>query len=489
MVLANNGYGYRYRADFDDPNRFAGLSINDPSLDSHAPVQEPVVAQQTAPLDPDLFFEFNTTHNPTSNIPQTVTPVSAVGYQTVLMAPSSQDASVFMAPTPESHQLDFNDHNLFSDFSINDLGLHSHAPVQQLVLAQDMSPLDFNTLLAFNASHMSTPNVPKTMALAPVVDYPTPISMTPSPQNTSLFAAPTSKNTASVPILPGIGGGPVTKTLALSAPVLAELPYKLHIRPMRRENRAETESSLELILDGPKIAHTRLHFAPETVWLAKNLAKPNEREARSDTLEVSAMVFCASAVKDASAIGVARYIAAYVPASDLTSSNGGPVRICPQCQRREHCRKSRKKIPIDPEFDSYIGRRVIGISTKEYSQLQPYHHDESEPWDRYAAQRLPTDTFITKPNFSTEQRKFEAGIRILCKCNHHQETDGFHIIFTIRDSNGLVVGQGISSSIIIKDVAKKEKRPRSESSSELGELGELGDEAWPAWQDNEPQYM
>jgi hypothetical protein len=244
--------------------------------------------------------------------------------------------------------------------------------------------------------------------------------------------------------------------LSDETPVVYVAPkYTLYARPLKVENRVETECDLELILSGPKVMHKNVHLAPNSVWLAKNLASPSERELRKDTLELSAVVV---AVTDYEAAANA-----FPPVDSVQNIETGlstfppglaPIQICGQCQTREQARKNRKKNTLDTEFDSYINQRIIGIAAKEYSQLQPYHPDKSQPWDKFAADRPSTHVF-TQPEFGAERCKFQAGMRILCKCNHHREAKGFFVRFTLRDYSGRVVAETTSSSVMVKDVAKK----------------------------------
>jgi hypothetical protein len=237
-----------------------------------------------------------------------------------------------------------------------------------------------------------------------------------------------------------------------NAPVVPE--YKLHVRPMKVENRVETECQLELVLSGPKIRHNKIHLAPNLVWLAKNLAGQGERRLEKDTLELSAVVVRLSEHDD--------YIHPPVDflsqlQADITPFPSGllPIPICQQCQKREHARKNRKKNPVDVEFDSYISQRIIGIAAKEYSPLHRYIHNAAQPWDKFTAERPSDQGPFPVPDFGADQVSFQAGMRILCKCNHHAEKKGFLVRFTLKDAYGCVVAEATSSPIMVKDVSKK----------------------------------
>ncbi|KAI5852145.1 hypothetical protein BZA05DRAFT_337350 [Tricharina praecox] len=108
---------------------------------------------------------------------------------------------------------------------------------------------------------------------------------------------------------------------------------------------------------------------------------------------------------------------------------GAPVQICEQCMNRERKRASRKKNKKPEEEEKWAQderKRIIVFNTNQVRQFEQYP----------GAQRAIAA---------------ETQMRICCYCRHHGEKDGFQVIFTLKDHNGNVVAQTISSTIVITD--------------------------------------
>ncbi|KAF2397051.1 hypothetical protein EJ06DRAFT_551112 [Trichodelitschia bisporula] len=233
---------------------------------------------------------------------------------------------------------------------------------------------------------------------------------------------------------------------------------KLSISPFATKSRVETQINIRLTLDPLPKGIRRLHLPTETISKAKFLAK--ETPKTPDTLELSTMVVCTSAMEKPAnrerALARARSGIPHStvrrpsmddskkgsepdPADPDSPMNGGPVRICSGCVRREKKRASRKKAKNQENEDiwyQYEQDRIIVFNTVEYKDFHPPNACDQYP-----------DTV----RFSPVAQQVDAPMRIACYCRHQSEKLGFQVIFTIKDHEGNVVAQEMSQSILITD--------------------------------------
>lgn len=238
----------------------------------------------------------------------------------------------------------------------------------------------------------------------------------------------------------------------------------LHIAPIPAKSRVETQINIRLTLDHLPPRVKMLHLPTHTIAKAKLLAK--EVHLAEDTLELHTMLVCTSAMnqphlREKAMNRAAQQDNAQIQARGQTSAkkggeeevdendkpaNGGEVRICTNCINRERKRAARKKLKKEEEqahWEKYETERVIVFNTNEY-----------KPWQEWSQSPAPKDNNVHVSDFFRPPEtamQVVAPMRIACYCRHQNEKDGFQVIFTIKDSQGNVVAQDMSDSILITD--------------------------------------
>jgi hypothetical protein len=210
---------------------------------------------------------------------------------------------------------------------------------------------------------------------------------------------------------------------------------KLFVSPLGPKSRVETQIPIKLTLDPMPPGVKRIHLPTETIAKAKFLAKENPRTP--DTLELSAMLVCTSAMEKpenkARALRIARegFPISDKPRRSSTGDtkkgveidpndpdapcNGGPVMICDNCVSRERKRAGRKKAKKQEDEErwyEYERNRIIMFNTQEYLELHP-------PTPAKEAQ------YYDGTQFSSDAVQVDAPMRIVCYCRHQQEKIGF----------------------------------------------------------------
>ncbi|KAF2154925.1 hypothetical protein K461DRAFT_266266 [Myriangium duriaei CBS 260.36] len=269
----------------------------------------------------------------------------------------------------------------------------------------------------------------------------------------------------------GLTPSPVTKprTVMPSRPAVTagDEMIPLHIGAIPAKSRVETQINIRMTVDRLPPGISNLHLPTHTIAKAKLLNK--DIPAPEATLELHTMLVCTSAMNQDKYRERALKKAASQDNNSIQARgankeeikneeeevseddkpvNGGEVRICQNCINRERKRAARKKLKKEEEqahWEKYETERVIVFNTNEYKawldwQQSPPPKDGSlnpAPSDLYA----PTDTAM----------QISAPMRIACYCRHHNEKDGFQVIFTLKDYTGKVVAQAVSDSILITD--------------------------------------
>ncbi|KAK4183845.1 hypothetical protein QBC35DRAFT_83053 [Podospora australis] len=223
----------------------------------------------------------------------------------------------------------------------------------------------------------------------------------------------------------------------------APIPH-MRIEQNMHKSRVETQITIRLFLSNLPSNVTKLHLPTWTISKPKFLAKSGQGEPNPNMLELHVRLVCTSAITRSDetrrrALDVARQAARMprrrplLPSEDgsdeaLKPQDGGDVTICSNCVVREHKRSSRKKNSKNAEDEEAWKRdenyRVIVFNTEEVKEWLPAEVGE---------------------------HKVEAPMRIACYCRHHQEKEGFNVIFTLTDWQGKMVAQAMSGAIMITD--------------------------------------
>lgn len=213
---------------------------------------------------------------------------------------------------------------------------------------------------------------------------------------------------------------------------------ELHVNKIPTKSRVETQIAIKLTLDPLPFGVTKMHLPTSCIAKAKLLAKEAVKSA--DTLELSAMVFCTSALQKpenrdramrlargeikatpiqlprrSSGDGSKKDDSSIDPNDPNLPQNGGEVKICDNCIHREHKRANRKKLRKEEDeavWDSYEKDRTVFFNTSEY---QNFH----TPTPLKEGHESPA------PAFSPKAMQIDAPMRIGCYCRHMNEKIGF----------------------------------------------------------------
>ena len=279
---------------------------------------------------------------------------------------------------------------------------------------------------------------------------------------------------------------PPLETDPSSAPApLSNLPSAqrvsptLTIHPTHFKSRVETQVPIRLYLHPMPPGVTKLHLPPYAISKPKLMANPAPAKS-PDTLELTAMLVCASAMEREGKLQQAFARAAghpesssHVTGSPTTSSSsssssggsspvdgrvhdkrldGADVRICTRCIDRERKRAARKK-NWSLEEQEIFGRdehlRVIVFNTTEIKDWQSISPNSGKDAPRAG----------TPPEVPGDAMQVNLPMRIACYCRHHNEKQGFRVIFTLKDHRGALVAQAITTSIMITDDHKTHPMP------------------------------
>ncbi|KAL8397816.1 hypothetical protein RB594_004501 [Gaeumannomyces avenae] len=236
-------------------------------------------------------------------------------------------------------------------------------------------------------------------------------------------------------------------------------PCRLIINQTPLKSRVETQIPVKLKLSPLPPGIKRLHLPRHTISKPKLIAKP--RPDRSpDTLELSVMLVCTSAMQNAelyqracaraAAAAISPRLANRKPEGEEDETKpqeGGEVHICTGCITRERKRAARKKAKKPEEEENWTRderRRVVVFNTHEVKEWQDANAG--------APNGTQAGHFIT-------EGVIDAPMRIACYCRHHGEKGGFRVIFTIKDHADNIIAQQLSESIMITDDHKTHTGP------------------------------
>lgn len=230
--------------------------------------------------------------------------------------------------------------------------------------------------------------------------------------------------------------------------------YKMTISPLGHKSRVETQIPVKFTVEPMPPGVKKIHLPTETIAKAKFLAK--ETPKSPDTLELSAMLVCTSAMEKPenrdralelardgthlqygkeprrSSTGDAKKSTEPDPNDPDSPTNGGPVRICDNCVSRERKRAGRKKSKKQEDEErwyDYEHDRIIMFNTQEYLDFHP-----------------PTPTkepqYYDSTAFSPDALQVDAPMRIVCYCRHQQEKTGFQLVLELSlcEPTNCVVG-------------------------------------------------
>lgn len=267
---------------------------------------------------------------------------------------------------------------------------------------------------------------------------------------------------------PGANGNTPGASAKGATSTLGKSP--LHIAPISTKSRVETQINVVMTLEKPPPGTEHLHLPLHTIAKSKLLAK--DEFDKSKVLELHTMLVCTSAMHNPQFKEKALQKAAAANNEEIQHraelarqtgdeekndpknveeaerpANGGEVRICTNCIQRERKRAGRKKTKREEEqqhWERFETERVVVFNSNEYLPFKP---PEMQYPPREGGMTVDGEQYIP-PEGSLQ---VSAAMRIACYCRHQSEKEGFQVIFTLKDQQGVVVAQQMSDSILITD--------------------------------------
>lgn len=236
------------------------------------------------------------------------------------------------------------------------------------------------------------------------------------------------------------GAGPSALSNSLSPPntrkpdVGNKWPHLLTVDPIPEKSRVETQIPIRMTLHKPPRGIKRIHLPSHTISKPKFQQKPPFEKA-DDTLELSVLLVCASAMQNkdgAMERAFNRAESEEVPVKKEESSsnqaqqdeddpdkplNGGPVAICGGCIIRERKRAARKKTKKPEEEEEWLkdeAKRVIVFNCAEVKD--------------WCLPDSTKETPVKEHNGPLTAMSVSAPMRIACYCRHQQEKMGFQYV-------------------------------------------------------------
>jgi hypothetical protein len=231
-------------------------------------------------------------------------------------------------------------------------------------------------------------------------------------------------------------------------------------------SRPETAFDLWLAFENLGSQFKKIHLAQENVALPKflDLESSPARSMAADTLHLSVTVHGAQADQDWEHV-----LADLVSGTPRGARQGGPLRPCARCSAREQKRQSRKQLHNVNVEKTRVwlghmerGGHMVGIDWNEYEDVRHGGLDASAPWDRFRSERNAAplaegeevEMALDLRCPGAQLFYMTTKMRIVCKCNQ-LDTKWFRAAFTLKDSRGHCVAQGISTAIVVREPPKK----------------------------------
>lgn len=237
--------------------------------------------------------------------------------------------------------------------------------------------------------------------------------------------------------------------LDFSQEAMSKMPFNLHLSSLPSYSRVETQVKLKFSLSPPP-PQLLLHIPQDLV--SKNKFCLNENvEDLSPKVKQNLL-----------------YLDTYV----LTSNFEKSCNICPRCIKREQKRASRRKV-------GNSGNESENNGNENYSPMSGSAKNNANSW---ADEKMMKKAIIfnckeivsfPSPNGlnSDLSKSLELSARIICYCRHHNESEGFKLLFVITNSEGKVVAKQISSTIMIMDRKKNTASvPSNNVNNNLGQV-------------------
>ncbi|KAK6204291.1 SPT3 dosage dependent suppressor of Ty-induced promoter mutations-like protein [Scheffersomyces amazonensis] len=231
--------------------------------------------------------------------------------------------------------------------------------------------------------------------------------------------------------------------LDFSSEALSKLSYNLQVSNLPNYSRVETQIKLKLSLSPPP-PQVLLHIPQDLI--SKNKFCLNEDiNNLSPKLKESLL-----------------FLDAYVLTSDLSKS----CNICSRCIKREQKRASRRKAGFELNGNETTYSTPTPISSGSVVKNNPNSWNDDQMMKKGIIFNCKEIVSFPPPTGlnNDSSKSLELSARIICYCRHHKESEGFKLLFVIRNSEGIVVGKQLSSPIMIMDRKKNTASVRNDNS-------------------------
>ncbi|KAG2734518.1 hypothetical protein G9P44_002524 [Scheffersomyces stipitis] len=232
---------------------------------------------------------------------------------------------------------------------------------------------------------------------------------------------------------------PDASYLDFSPEAMSKLPYTLQLFNLPHYSRVETQIKLKFSLSPPP-PHTLLHIPQDL--LSKNKFCLNESiNDLSPRIKESLL-----------------YLDAYVLTSDLKSS----CNICSRCIKREQKRASRRKAGFNSDMGENVEVSTTYNSPVSLTTAAGVVKNNPNSWadDKMMKKAVIFNckeivSFPPPTGLMNDlDKSLELSARIICYCRHHKESEGFKLLFVVKNQEGVVVAKHLSTPIMIMDRKK-----------------------------------
>lgn len=217
--------------------------------------------------------------------------------------------------------------------------------------------------------------------------------------------------------------------LDFSPAAMANLPFKMDIAHLPGCSRVETQIKIGLAVSPPP-PQGLLHIPQDLISKSK-FCLIDPISSLSPTIKQNLL-----------------YLDTYVLTSDLQKS----CNICPRCIKREEKRASRRKSGNESET-STLNKDKFGSAANGKGRSSSW----SDPEMMKKAIIFNCKEIVSFPapsGLSNDSKSIELSARIICYCRHHKDTEGFKLLFLLKNGNGEVLAKLLSSPIMIMDRKK-----------------------------------
>ncbi|CUM56256.1 uncharacterized protein AC631_03924 [Debaryomyces fabryi] len=240
--------------------------------------------------------------------------------------------------------------------------------------------------------------------------------------------------TANMKLCPKSVDVPDPSYLDFSQQAMDSLPYKLTLTNLPSYSRVETQIKFKFGLSPPP-PHVLLHI-PQDLISKNKFCLSNDVDTLAPTLKESLL-----------------YLDTFVLTSDYKKS----CNICSRCIKREQKRASRRKSGINGnESDGNNDTNNDNSNTKENGKSCSSSWADDKMMKKAIIFNCKEIVSFPPPNGLNNDlsKSMDLSARIICYCRHHKESQGFKLLFVVKNHEGKVVAKQISSTIMIMDRKK-----------------------------------